>query len=86
MNLEEEIATDLSRQMAESIDFEIIADIMCRFGWVRVDLTPFTDNYHAVDITYWLDENCKGEYKRNGRYFLFENSKDANWFRLRWLS
>lgn len=84
MNLEQEIAEELSKQMSDEIDFEILSDVLCRFGWTRFDLTRFTDNHHAVDISYWLEDNCKGEYKRNGRRFLFEDSKDATMFILRW--
>jgi hypothetical protein len=38
----------------------------------------------AVDIIVWLENNCKGSFERNGRDFIFESQKDANWFILRW--
>jgi len=38
----------------------------------------------AVDIIVWLENNCKKAYERNGRDFIFEDTKDANWFILRW--
>jgi hypothetical protein len=47
-------------------------------------LPRLIDNHHAIDITYWLEENCKHSYERNGRDFIFESQKDANWFILRW--
>jgi len=52
-------------------------------GWTCVSISRFQDNNHAVDITMWLEENVKN-YERNGRDFIFENSKDATMFILRW--
>ena len=84
MNLENKILGVLAQEMSTSIDFAIIENILCENGWVRFEIPRFIDNHHAIDITYWLGENCQGEYKRNGRTFLFENSKDATMFILRW--
>jgi len=84
MNLEEEILDELGKQMSESIDFEILAVMLCEKGWTRFEIPRFIDNHHAIDITYWLDKNCQGKYKRNGPVFLFEESKDAIMFILRW--
>jgi len=47
-------------------------------------LPRLIDNHHAIDITYWLEENCRHAVEREGRDFLFESAKDANWFKLRW--
>ena len=41
-------------------------------------------NEHAVDIMCWLEEHCKNSFERNGRDFMFESARDANWFVLRW--
>ena len=84
MNLEDAIYQDLSKQMSDSIDFEIVADMLCENGWTKFSITRFIDNYHAVDISYWLADYCQGEYKRNGRTFLFKESKDATMFILLW--
>ena len=53
-------------------------------GWTPVNVDRFIDNHHAIDITEWIKENVKGPYHRNGRYFIFEDSRDAAWFLLRW--
>lgn len=84
MNLQEQILEELSGQMHSAIDFEILADVLCRFGWHKVDLERFQNNKQAVDITTWLENNCKSSYHREGRYFLFENAGDAVNFTLRW--
>lgn len=84
MNIEDQLAEDLSKQMSEAMDFEFIADMLCSNGWTRFLIPRFIDNHHAVDISYWLADYCQGEYKRNGRTFLFKESRDATMFILRW--
>ena len=84
MTLEEEIANKMGNQIAREIDREILWGMLQGIGWCRVMLPRFVDNHHAIDIGYWLEENCKKAFERNGRDFLFEDSKDANWFKLRW--
>jgi hypothetical protein len=84
--IENEIADKMGQDMAQEIDREILWDMLEGLGWTRVMLPRFVDNHHAIDIGYWLEENCKQAFERNGRDFLFESAKDANWFVLRWMS
>lgn len=83
-NLEQEIIEELGTRMQSEIDREILWGMLVGMGWTRVMLDRFQDNKHAVDITYWLTENCKNPYERNGRDFIFENEGDAINFTLRW--
>lgn len=82
--LEQEMIEAKAKQMSDEIDREVLWGMLIGMGWTRVMLPTFIDNSHAVDITYWLDDNCKNPFERNGRDFLFESAKDANWFILRW--
>jgi hypothetical protein len=82
--LEDEIADKLGSNMAREIDREILWGMLEGMGWTRVMLPTLGNAYMAVDIISWLEENCKNPYERSGRDFLFENAKDANWFKLRW--
>ena len=84
MNLEEELLTKAGNDMAREIDREILWGLFEGIGWTRFKISRLTDNNHAVDISYWLDENCKGKFERNGSEFLFEDSKDAVLFMMRW--
>ena len=84
MTLEEEIINKAGTAMAREIDREVLWGMLEGIGWHRVMLPSFTDNNHAVDITYWLALNCKNSFERSGRDFVFESAKDANWFVLRW--
>ena len=84
MNLEEELLNKAGNDMAREIDREVLWGLFEGIGWTRFKISRLTDNNHAVDISYWLDENCKGKFERNGSEFLFEDSKDAVLFMMRW--
>jgi hypothetical protein len=81
MTLEDQIIQESSRKLVKHYDFEVLASLS---EWHRIDIDRLQDNHHAVDITYWLANNCTGKYHRNGRHFLFESQKDAVLFQLRW--
>lgn len=84
MTLEEELIEKAGTEMAREIDREILWGMLEGMGWHRVMLSRFTDNNHAIDITDWLEHNCKDAFERSGADFIFESQKDANWFKLRW--
>jgi hypothetical protein len=84
MNLEKEIIEELGTQMQSQVDREILWGMLIGLGWTRVTLDKLHDNKHAVDITYWLEENIKNPFERAGRDFIFEDAKDAVNFILRW--
>jgi hypothetical protein len=84
MTLEEEILDKAGKEMAREIDREVLWGMLKDIGWRRVMLDRFTDNKHAVDITYWLEEHCKHAFERRGADFIFESEVDAVNFTLRW--
>jgi len=84
--LEQEMIEAKAKEMQTEIDREVLWGMLEGMGWTRVMLPRYVDNMHAIDISYWLDAYCKNSFERNGRDFLFEDSKDANWFQLRWMS
>jgi hypothetical protein len=74
------------QQVWKEIDREVLWGMLTGMGWTGVMLSRLQDNRHAIDITYWLEENCQGAYEREGRDFLFEDSKDATMFTLKWIA
>ena len=84
MTLEEEILERTGKNMAREIDREVLWGMLEGIGWHRVMIPRLIDNHHAIDITDWLEINCKHGFERGGRDFIFEDAKDANWFILRW--
>jgi hypothetical protein len=84
MNIQEEMIEFKAKQLSDDIDREVLWGMLQGIGWTRLMLPRLIDNNHAVDITHWLALNCKNSFERNGRDFIFENERDANWFVLRW--
>jgi hypothetical protein len=84
MNIEEEILNNAGKSMAREIDREILWGMLEGLGWTRVMLPTLGSGEQAVDIIVWIEENCKFAVERNGRDFMFESERDANWFKLRW--
>ena len=77
MTLEEQITQQLAREMAEQMDFDIIADML---GWTRVKLSVYDHN-----VLNWVEKHCHDEYRRHKDSFIFKDPKDASHFILRWL-
>ena len=84
MNIQEEILNNAGKEMAREIDREVLWGMLKDMGWRRVMLDRYTDNNHAVDITHWLEANCKNPFERSGADFIFESEVDAVNFTLRW--
>jgi hypothetical protein len=82
--LEQEMIEAKAKEFQQEIDREVLWGMLAGIGWTRIMIPKMIDNYHAIDITHWLEDNCKKSFERNGRDFIFESAKDANWFRLRW--
>jgi hypothetical protein len=83
--LQDEMITRIAKDLSKDIDREVLWGMLSSMGWIRVMLPTLGNGEQAVDIIVWLEENCKGGYERSGRDFIFEEEKDANWFKLRWL-
>jgi hypothetical protein len=84
MNIEQDIIDRAGKRMADEIDFEILAGMLCEIGWRKVVLRPMTwENGAEVDA--WTAKHIKGHFETMGLVWLFEQEEDANWFTLRWL-
>lgn len=91
-SLENQILEEAGREMKLAIEDELGYHFMMKYwqtmgDWTTVKLSRFQDNYHAVDITLWLDEQgLKDEehYYRDGREFLFRDAETATMFIMRW--
>lgn len=91
LDLQAEILREHSEAISKEIESSLMNYLMMKYweeqGWIPVKLSRFQDNRHAVDITYWLDEQGfkeKDDYYRDGREFLFRESKHATLFIMRW--
>lgn len=85
MNLEDEIANELSTEMQSEIDFEILSDVLVKScGWTKVTLTRFFSRKHSINILMWCEENIKNNFQHRGSTFIFQDTGDAVNFTLRW--
>lgn len=82
---EDQLASYISDQLSAELDWEVVSDVMCRScGWTRIKLSPFISNQQAVDIRIWIEDNRTGHIRSRGNVWLFEKSKDATIFVLKW--
>jgi len=86
VTLEEEIANKIADQMTEDIDREMLWGILEQAGWTRTGYYAETFIGQSVidEIQEWVKNNARGNYKCYLTDFIFEDSKDATWFILRW--
>lgn len=81
--LEDQIAERMASELAKEMDFQILASMLCELGWTRVVLKPMTwEEGNIVDE--WVSNNVKGHFETMGLVWLFESSKDATMFILKW--
>lgn len=84
MGISEDIIDDISKQMANDMDWLILADCLVDSGWTNVKLNRFYNNEEAIDINNWLEQNCTDEWKNLSTRYIFKKKQDAEWFILRW--
>jgi hypothetical protein len=84
-SLQDEIISNIAKQMQQDIDEGIMSTMLIEDGWTPVQFY-FKNNKEAVDITEWLCETCEEDtWGRYGNQYLFKNKQDAEWFILRWV-
>ena len=84
MNLQDEIMEQAGQEMAREIDREILWGMLIGIGWTRVNLSSETAMTQATSISEWLIQNCQAPYEKHRSDFIFEDSRDATMFILRW--
>jgi hypothetical protein len=83
-NLEQNMLDEMGKRMSEEIDFEILCGMLTQIGWTKVILSPMTwETGSLIDL--WVETNVKGNFETMGLVWIFENDKDAMWFKLKWL-
>lgn len=85
-DLQEQILEAKAREMAHEIDREVLWGMLESLGWIRVMLPVFDSTKRYTDVVEWTTINCKHGFEQHKRDYIFENEKDAMWFKLRWLS
>ena len=81
--IQDEIMDIMAKDLAKGIDEDIMLKLLKLNGWITIEYF-YKNNPHAVDVTHWLIENCQGQWHRLSSYYVFEDKRDAVWFKLRW--
>lgn len=83
-SLIEEYCNEAAKAFAKEVDAEVIRLSFIESGWHEVVLQPMTWE-HGYTVDLWVEENVKGGRWTHGLVWLFEDEKEATWFKLRWL-
>lgn len=84
-SLQQQVLDDLANDMYKSMDFEVLCDVLSRFGWtvLKIDYEP--DSGQAWNLVKnWVDENFDGSHQEHAGTWLIESAKDATMFSLKW--
>jgi len=82
MKLEDEILVKAAQDIADDIDFQLMTELLCQGGWIKVTLDPMTME-QSREIDKWIAK-CDGSVHTKGLVFVFEEPKEAEWFILKW--
>ena len=74
----------MAKEIADEIDWEIMADLMVQYGWTKLKFNPLRGVEEAYDIHEWINTHAIGKVQSRGNVWLFEKEKDAVMFSLRW--
>ena len=85
MNIEQDIINRAGKRMSDEIDFHILSEMLIELGWTKIVLKPMTQETGQV-LDNWVEKHVKGPFETMGLVWLFQDSKDATMFILRWVS
>jgi hypothetical protein len=83
-NLLDQILEDRARDLANQIDADVFMMSLIESGWHQVVLYPMEMEL-SYEIDQWVESNIKGQMWNRGIVWVFENDRDAMWFKLKWL-
>ena len=84
-DLQDEIMAKKAKELADEMDAQILRQMLIDLGWQQVVLSAM-DWEQSYAIDQWVETNIKGRMWSRGLVWLFENDRDAMWFKLKWLA
>ena len=83
--LEERMLEESARAMQREVDAEILRGMLKEMGWHEIVLGPMTMEVSNT-IDDWVKKHVQGRcHWTHGLVWMFEDERDAMWFKLRWL-
>ena len=83
--LYEQMLEEKAKELSAAIDAEVMRSLFKESGWHEVVLDWIMTHETSCEIDDWVDINIKGNHWTQGLVWLFEDEKDAMWFKMRWL-
>lgn len=81
----EEKLKQAAQQLANEIDWDVLANIYKKNGWTEIHFTlPVNEFTLCQEISNWMRLTLTGHYINRQTRWLFEKEKDAIMFALRW--
>lgn len=84
-DLQDEIMAKKAKELADEMDAQILRQMLIDLGWQQVVLSSM-DMEQSYAIDQWVEDNIKGRMWSRGLVWLFEDDRDAMWFKLKWLA
>ncbi len=79
-NEHDEIVTEMANNIRKQLDQELLYNLCIMSGYAGAIVS-----YQQLDeVTEWIKQNATGEYRQFDNRFAFKESKDYEWFLLRW--
>lgn len=83
--LHEQYIEQAADRLAEDIDAEVMRGMLKECGWAEVTLGRMHKPEKRI-IEQWASAHIKKGVWTYGPVWLFKEEKEANWFKLRWMS
>ncbi len=83
--LREQILAEKTKELADETDAQVLRQMLIDLGWQQVVLSSM-DMEKSYAIDQWVEDNIKGRMWSRGLVWLFEDDRDAMWFKLKWFS
>ncbi len=83
--LREQILAEKTKELADETDAQVLRQMLIDLGWQQVVLSSM-DMEQSYAIDQWVEDNIKGRMWSRGLVWLFEDDRDAMWFKLKWFS
>jgi hypothetical protein len=85
MNFDDEIIAKAAEQLRQAIDDDLFADMLVACGWTKIKYSPVMPRERGYEIKEWIHSSCHGTVKSLNGNWLFEDSRDATLYILRWV-
>jgi hypothetical protein len=80
MNNEQEVLSEFAKNIRNALDQELLYNLCIATGWYGAIISY----QNLVEVEDWINKNKLGEVRWFDNRVAFQESKDYEWFILRW--